>query len=161
MTYVNTKGYPDPDAADVAPGEYLCEITKIESGHVVNNDNAAERWWVKGVVLEEGPYKSRHWDDNWIFNSSNDSLRRRQVLIQHRVGGYEKEYEGSLSREDFIGKQVYVTFRDDTYQGRTRHKVEFDGYRSVESEGEGEPEPAAATSGEALGPESKDEDIPF
>ncbi|MHC4277649.1 MAG: hypothetical protein ACYSTI_10055 [Planctomycetota bacterium] len=149
MTYVNQKGYPDPDAPDVPPGEYLCEIRKIEAGHTVNNDDGAERWWVKGVILDEGPQKGRHWDDNWIFNSSNESLQRRQVLILHRVGGFDKEYEGGFERENFIGKQVYVTFCEDTYQGRTRHKVEFNGYRSIESPSEEER------------PDVEEENIPF
>lgn len=154
--YVNTKGFPDPDAADVPPGEYLCEIKKIESGHSVNTDASAERWWVKGIILSEGPYKGRHFDDNWIYNSSNESLQKRQVLIMHRIGGFEKDYEGELRREDFIGKQVYVTFREDTYQGQTRHKVEFNGYRSVESE----PVTARAASEEKR-PDIEEENIPF
>lgn len=156
MTVVNQKGYPDPDAPDVPPGEYLCQIKKIESQHKVSNDQTAERWFVQGTILD-GPHKGQYWDDNWIFNSSNMALQRRQVLILNRVGGYPKDFEGGFDRKDFIGKKVLVTFIEDTYKGKTRHKVDFGGYKSVESATlEQEATPKATHT-----QDPNEEDIPF
>lgn len=129
---VNTRGYPNPDHSQfhIPPGEYLCIITSIDTG--LNTENPVEeRWLVKGEI-KEGDHTGKKWQDRWIFNSNNPNIQRRQVLIQHRIGGFPKEYEGEIEPEDFVGREIYVTFKDNFHNGKTYHNVTFNGYRAVE-----------------------------
>lgn len=153
---IDSRKYPDPDSSDfhIPPGEYLCVINDIHLGITTKNPEE-ECWKVEGKTIG-GEHTGKKWQDRWIFNSANPSTQKRQVLIQHRVGGFPKEYEGEINSEDFIGKQVYVTFEDNFYNGKTYHKVTFNGYRAVEQKSNAEEE-----KGDAETQDIPEEDMPF
>lgn len=127
---INSRNYPDPDSSDhhIPPGEYLCIIDTVLPGFKTKNQGE-DCWNVQGEIIE-GEHTGKQWRDRWVFNSQNPNTQKRQVLIQHRVGGVEKAFEGNIEPEDFIGKEVYVTFEDNLYNGKTYHKVTFNGYRA-------------------------------
>lgn len=129
---INSRKYPDPDTSNfhIPPGEYLCVVNSITAGFTTKNEGE-ECWKAEGKVVE-GEHTGKEWQDRWIFNSQNSNTQKRQVLIQHRVGGFAKEFEGDITPEDFIGKEAYVTFADNLYNGKCYHKVTFNGYRAVE-----------------------------
>lgn len=131
---INSRNYPDPDNSNyhIPAGEYMCLINSIITGFGTKN-TGEECWKVEGQIIE-GEHAGKKWQDRWIFNSANSNTQKRQVLIQHRVGGFGKVYEGDIFPEDFIDKQVYVTFEDNFYNGKTYHKVTFNGYRVAEQE---------------------------
>lgn len=128
---INSHSYPDPDNSDfhILPGEYLCVITNIIPGLTTRNEGEG-CWKVEGEVTE-GEHSGKKWQDRWIFNSQNPNTQKRQVLIQHRVGGFPKVFDGEIVPEDFIDRKVYVTFEDKLYNGKIYHKVTFNGYRSA------------------------------
>lgn len=131
---IDSRTYPNPDDSSyhIPPGEYCCIINNVLPGFKTKNQGE-DCWKIEGEVIN-GQHIGKKWQDRWIFNSQNSNTQKRQVLIQHRVGGFAKVFEGDIEPEDFIGREVYVTFEDNFYNGKTYHKVTFNGYRAVEQE---------------------------
>lgn len=152
---VNSRNYPDPDKPShlVPEGKYLCVVSSIHPKKTL----VGEDMWNVKLVIDEGQYQGQWFYDNWIFNSSKEVLQKRQVLIMHRVGEFEKEYEGEIEPSDFIGRCCLVTVKHEKWNGRIRAKVTFNGY-DVSYDVSEDP-PAQAT--ESQPPDVADEEIPF
>lgn len=118
------------DSAEFEPlpeGEYACEFFKIEKARTSKGD---EMWKMQLRVIN-GPHEGRIIFDNLVFSEKS---KNRAKLIAKR-SGCDVEKAGSFEPENLLGKTIYVTTFIETYEGKDRSKVPFDGYREMGGEG--------------------------
>jgi len=140
MVKINFKDVPDAEEFEVLPdGEYMVEVSGVEEKETKGGDTY---WNLKHVVIE-GEHEGRFIFDNITFN---DKGLPRVKLVFSRLG-IDVSGKIEIEPEDLVGERAYVTVAAQEYDGKTRSKVEFAGYRKIDDEGEaGEEEKKPAKS---------------
>jgi len=123
-------------------GGYHCEVIKC-----VEDINKKRKVWEMTFKVLSGLYEGRRlWDRLWWTKEGEGRVH----FVLSRFG-LLREGEQDYEAREMEGREILVFPVIETYNGKTRNKVPFEGYQSIEGDGDAsEPPPL----GEA-------EDIPF
>ena len=118
---------PDSESWIVPAGEYLCEVTDVETSQTQYGD---EMWSLK-LTVKQGEFAGKWFFDRLIFSEKGVS---RVKLVCGKFG-IELKGQMDLEPEHLLNRCALVTTDIDTYehmesgQMRKRNNVPFDGYR--------------------------------
>jgi len=116
----------------VPPGEYKAKIVEV----FPEGDGNDERWGVQFKIVE-GDYKGQGFFDNLFF--SQKALPRVKMVCSRL--GLPLSGNTALKPDMLLDLEAYVTVEHSVYEGKTKPKVPYAGYREIK---DGEP----AASGE-------------
>ncbi|MFN3466448.1 MAG: DUF669 domain-containing protein [Candidatus Brocadiales bacterium] len=115
------------------PGEYLCRCVSIDDTRETRDGYPL---WNLEFVIVEGEYTGvRFWDN--LCWTSDDRTWARAKLIATRMG-VPKDMGRDLLPADLLEKLVYVTLEVEEFNGVSRNKPTFAGYRKYAPEHPGQ-----------------------
>lgn len=119
-------GTPDTNAQGfplLPDGEYLCVLEQVRE----LSTKAGDLMWGLQFAVVGGEHQGAKVFDNLVFS---DAAASRRKLIFKRLG-YDVDQPFDVEVDDLLGKQVYLTVEEESYQDKVRNKVPFAGYRAV------------------------------
>ena len=116
-----------PDGKPVPAGTYVCRAVAVEETTTRHGD---EMWRVR-FSIEEGPHRGRLLWDNLPFSEA--ALPRAKLACD--ALGLDTEGEVDLSPDELLGRRCRLRITLETYKGRRRNKVAYDGYEPLEEGG--------------------------
>ena len=121
--YMDFPNIQEKSYQPIPEGQYPCEFFVIEKTRTKGGDEM----WTMQLRFVSGKFEGRIIFDNLVFSEKS---KNRVKLIAKRAGidvGSGRMFEPS----DLQGKTVLVSTYVETYEGKEKNRVPFDGYESL------------------------------
>jgi len=120
MVRINWDSIVDTTTAVLPDGDYMVKVVDAEEKPA---STGSEMISLK-LQVQHGPHAGKWVWDNVVF--SGKALPRLRII--GKAFGFNMAGEADITAQMFLGKVVMITTKQETYGGKTRAKVPFDGY---------------------------------
>ena len=104
-------------------GDYVCVVDNVEE----TETSAGEKAWKIRFKVVEGEYKGRY-----LFDTVNvENPKKMQKLKALYTVVFGAKLPSEIMETDLLDEKILVTTTIETYNGKDRNAIGFDGYKAA------------------------------